>query len=132
MSNFLYQYLITIDSESSILKKGLVQEIIPHSKEMVILSNDFNSYEECFNKLIDFLSSLASTQSAVDNKNFVLVTKLNPLADDSTENLNSWPKTTISRSYIIDSDMINEVPIKYSAFAQISVKSEFLPKQANV
>jgi hypothetical protein len=126
MTDSSYYYLVTIMPSSSYMKNSGVENIIANCNEMVITSNEFQTYEECGGKLMNLLSDIASTQSSEDGKNFVIVSKLNPIFSGVQDDGVVWPKSTLARCYLVDSDLLKSgnPTFEYSVAAFINVKSD--------
>lgn len=129
MSDVKFQYDIKISSGTEFIKHSQIGDNIPNANEMIILSHYFSNYDECQRSLKDVLGFLSRSESSATSKNFVIVTKVNPLID-ATEKLHrdasTWDRFTIMRAYVADSQKLKDSKLQFSILGQIKADHEIV------
>jgi hypothetical protein len=126
MSGLTYQYDVKILERSPLLRSGRFSKSIENCGEMIIVSKQFDNYNECSENLMHLLSDLAADQSYLDGRDFVILTKTNPqgAAPESTD---TWPRTIVYRSYVLDSDLLKNKIMDYTIVGQVNMGANLLP-----
>jgi hypothetical protein len=108
---------------------------LPGCIDMVISSKKFGSYEECATALTQLLSVLGTTEAQISNKNFVIVTKTNPLfsTTEAPKNDEEWDRLTIMRAYVADVDVLQtQQQLNYSIVGQLRISQESIDAIRNL
>lgn len=127
MTPALYTYNVRIKQGAEIVSTGPLAAVLPSCNEISISSKPFKTYELCEKSLSNLLASLSTAEAKVSAKNFVIVTKLNPLLQEKPLVDPEWDKNTVLRAYIADSTVLKEQSsLKYSMMGQILVSQEII------
>jgi hypothetical protein len=121
ISNF--SYYVNLDTNSGMLRNGPMASVLPNCSQMIIKSESFAEYEVCEKKLSSLLQLISNEESRLNNKNYVIVTCLNPIYSNvETEPTDDkWENSTVMKVFLADADLLKESKINYNVLAQISV-----------
>lgn len=121
ISNF--SYYVNLDINSGMLRNGPMTSVLPNCSQMIITSESFDEYEVCEKKLSSLLQLISNEESRLNNKNYVIVTRLNPIYSNvETEPTDDkWENSTVMKVFLADADLLKESKINYNVLAQISV-----------
>ena len=135
MENSLFVYVVRVGHGAGMLRTGQYKEALPNCGEIMISSKQFQSYEECEKNLNNLMVALTRFEAKSSDKNFVIVSKVNPVLDQSGRehrDAASWEKNTIMRAYIADSDELKKSTLKYHVMGQISANREATAFKAEI
>lgn len=131
MTTAHYNYDVRISYGSDILKSGPFSESFANCGEMLITSKPYNEYAGCERALNGLMSSLSYLEAKLSDKNFVIVTKVNPILDASGKrkldaDAETWDKHTVMRAYIADAKALKDTNLTYHVLGQIKVDQTLL------
>lgn len=100
---------------SSNLKRSLHE-----SKDMIISSKQFKTFEEAERSISPTLNNFADIEERGMGHECVIVTRINPnFSSEREEKDTSWDDLTVCRMYIANSEALKSSKIIYSVFAEI-------------
>lgn len=100
-----FKYSIKVPQESPVL--GAFDHIFHKAGEIIISSEPFESYEECTNKLSYLLTTLTLIANSLGKKQYVVVTKMNPLnSKESKTDDEVWTPLIISKIYVAEAESV--------------------------
>lgn len=128
-----YQYIARIAPGSVLFEAEPFINSIRNCGELVLTSKRFKTYEECVNTTQQLLSTLNTLIHQLTDTKYVVVSKLNPLYDDSIEQkeelavAEGWLSNTIMRIYIANADELRlNNTLHYTVHVNINVPGEFV------
>ncbi len=119
-----YNYDVKIGYGADLIKTGPLSQSFPNCGELVITSKPFQDYNACENALSGLMSALTYIETKFSTKNHVIVTKINPILDNSGKkhaDADTWDKHTVMRAYVADSEELKKATLNYHVFGQIRV-----------
>ena len=119
-----FNYSVKIGHGSDILKSGPLSQSFQNCAEINITSKVYQEYSECEKNLTTLMAALSSIESKFSAKDHVIVTKLNPILDQSGKvhaDADTWDKTTIVRLYVANAEELKQATLSYHVLGQISV-----------
>lgn len=130
-----FQYDVQIGHESRMLQSGAFATTIPSASEMVITSEEFDSYDDCESSLTNLMAILTRFESNADSVNYVIVKKVNPSIDGSgseKKNVEAWDKNTLVRVFMADSEALKESVLRFQVVGQIKVDRDVSSFKAEI
>ncbi len=130
-----FKYDVQIGSDSSMFQSEAFITTIPAASEMVITSEDFDSYDDCESSLTNLMAVLTRFESNADNVNYVIVKKINPKIDGSekkSSDTSSWDKNTLIRVFMADSEALKKSILRFQVVGRIMVDRDVSTFKAEV
>ncbi len=124
-----FNYDVKIGYGADILKTGPLSKSFANCGELIITSKPFPDYESCQKSLSDLMSALSFIETKYSTKGHVIVTKVNPILDNSGKkhpDADTWDKFTVMRSYIADAEELKKSTLNYHVLGQIRVDQVIL------
>lgn len=134
-STINFSYNIQIGRGANMLRNGAYKEFVPNCGQVVISSKSFSSYADCERAMNGLLTTLTRIEGRDSERNFVIVSKVNPVLDTSGKkhaDATSWDRHTISRAYMADSEELKNAILKYHVLAQIRSDLDVSRYQAEI
>ncbi len=120
ISNFSYQIRMGLDA--AFMKTGMVGYVMPNCGEIVINSKLYTDFDVCEKQMSSLLSMLSIYESTHLVKNYVIVSRINPILNADAINdveSDSWDNFTVMRAYVADAELLTDSQLLYNITAQI-------------
>lgn len=120
---FNYEYDVNVISGAAMLNKGPLYLGLPQAATITIQSESFANYTDCEKSLTQLLSVLSAAEASITERNYVIVTKLNPLlgGTQSTDS-EEWDSRTMLRAYVADfARLKSDKTLAYAVVGQIKM-----------
>lgn len=119
-----FTYTVKMSGDLRLLVKDDMADIMDNTHELVISSGIFIDYEACIDAVSRLLSGLSLAVSLKNGRQYVIVTKKNPLfeSEPAEPNETGWDRFTILRLYVADAEILKEQSkLSHLAVAEVKV-----------
>lgn len=116
-----FKYQIRAGANSAFASKQIANTF-PDVEEILIESDEYNSYSSCLDDLNGALANISRIETDLSKKNHVIVSKANPQLDKdpkSHKDLSSWDDYTLVRIYLADAERLKHSEILFNIGGQI-------------
>lgn len=121
-----FNYTVRMAGDLQAIVQGPMVAALENTGELVVSSGEFNDYDSCINAVSRLLSSLSAAVTQKNGRSYVIVSKKNPIFDDSPDepdlSTEGWDRLTVLRLYVADAEVLKQQStISYLASADVKV-----------
>jgi hypothetical protein len=115
-----YFYDIRFLEGSHFLNSSNLKDSFHESKDMIVSSKQFKTFEDAEGSLSPTLNNFADIEERGQGCEHVIVTRVNPnFSGQRAEKDTSWDDLTVCRMYVASAEELRSSKIVYTVFAEI-------------
>lgn len=124
---YAINYILKIDESSAFFNDNFFDDHTTNCTEMIITSEVFYDFDECKKSLTGLMSELSAKEALATGKNYVIVSKINPIAqteERQVEDTDAWDKSTLAKLYAADAAELKESKLVANIVGHITVNHQ--------